>query len=392
MNKISQRWRVVFGAVLVQLCIGGIYTWSLFNQSLADAHDWETTQVYFAYSLIVFIFAFVTILSGRLQDRYGPKNIATVGIVLFSLGYILTGTADTLLALYLSYSVLAGIGVGFVYVCPLSTCVKWFPNNKGFITGIVVGAFGLGGFLFNSLIQQLIESVGVSRAFFYLGVLYGVLGLIGAQQLRLPEKKDQGIAQPFSKETEYSVKEMLQTKTFYMIWTLYLIGTISGLMVIGLARDIGMELVGLSGPVAAYGVATAALFNAVGRIFWGLLSDKIGRMRVITTLFILTAAVMSGFSLFSSSVPVYFFSIALIAFSFGGFLAVFPPLTSDFYGTHNLGANYGLVYQAYGLAALVGPFILANVGGFETAFTIAAILAGAGAILSLGVKPPMKTE
>ena len=391
--KISfNRWWVVIGAILVQLCIGGVYTWSLFNQPLANAYGWETNSVYLAYSIVIFIFAFTTIISGRLQDKFGPRKIATIGIVLYSAGLMLTSTAESLWQLYLYYSLIAGVGIGFVYVCPLSTCVKWFPDKKGFITGIAVGAFGLGGFLFNSFIQSFIESVGVSRAFFYQGIIYMIIGLIGAQLLRQPKINTSEVSDKIINDNEFTVTQMIKTKSFYLIWVIYLTGTITGLLVIGLAKDIGMDVAGLAPEIAANAVALAAIFNALGRITWGILSDKLGRLRVISVMFGLTAVAVGLLSTITPNTWLFFSIVAIIAFCFGGFLAVIPPLTSDYYGIKNLGANYGLVYQGYGIAALVGPMLISLAGGFKPAFLIAALLTIVGLILSLLVKPPLQIK
>ncbi|API90012.1 MFS transporter [Marinilactibacillus sp. 15R] len=391
--KISfNRWWVVIGAVLVQLCIGGVYTWSLFNQPLSDAYGWDSNGVYLAYSMVIFIFALTTIVSGRLQDKYGPRKIATIGIILYSLGLMLTSTAESLWQLYLYYSVIAGVGIGFVYVCPLSTCVKWFPDKKGFITGIAVGSFGLGGFLFNSFIQSFIASVGVSKAFFYQGVIYIIIGLIGAQLLRQPKVNTEEVSSKIINDNEFTVTQMMQTKSFYLIWFIYLTGTITGLLVIGLARDIGIDVAGLAPAVAANAVALAAIFNAVGRITWGILSDKFGRLRVISIMFVLTAIAVGLLSTITPNAWLFFGIVAMIAFCFGGFLAVIPPLTSDYYGIQNFGANYGLVYQGYGIAALVGPMLISLVGGFRPAFLVAALLTIVGLLLSLFVKPPLKSK
>lgn len=391
--KISfNRWWVVIGAILVQLCIGGVYTWSLFNQPLADAYGWESNSVYLAYSIVIFIFAFTTIISGRLQDKFGPRKIATIGIVLYSAGLMLTSTAESLWQLYLYYSLIAGVGIGFVYVCPLSTCVKWFPDKKGFITGIAVGAFGLGGFLFNSFIQTFIESVGVSRAFFYQGIIYMIIGLIGAQLLRQPKINTSEVSDKIINDNEFTVTQMIKTKSFYLIWFIYLTGTITGLLVIGLAKDIGMNVAGLAPEIAANAVALAAIFNALGRITWGILSDKLGRLRVISVMFGLTAVAVGLLSTITPNTWLFFSIVAIIAFCFGGFLAVIPPLTSDYYGIKNLGTNYGLVYQGYGIAALVGPMLISLAGGFKPAFLIAALLTIVGLILSLLVKPPLQIK
>ncbi|PAB56517.1 MFS transporter [Anaeromicrobium sediminis] len=384
------RWFVVLGAVLLQMCIGAIYTWSLFNQPLMDTFGWEKSEVVLTYSIAVFVFAFSTIFSGRLQDKIGPRKVATIGAILYGGGLILASTATSLTQLYIYYGVIAGAGVGFAYVCPLSTCVRWFPEKKGFITGIAVGAFGLGGLVFKSVIQHFLVNNGVSSTFLYLGIIYAVLGLIGSQFLILPPAGYGSAAKNSNatKENVFTVGEMLKTKSFYFVWVMYLFGCMSGLLVIGLAKDIGIQLAGLEASVAANAVAMIALFNTGGRLIWGTLSDKLGRIRVVTMMFIITAISMITMSVVTLKYITFFACLAGIAFCFGGFLAVFPTITGEFFGIRNLGANYGVVYQAYGAAALVGPIIVANAGGLKPTFMIAAVLAVIGAILTFIVKPP----
>lgn len=387
------RWWVVFGAVIVQVCIGAIYSWSLFNQPLSDRFGWSTEAVLVTYSIAIFVFAFTTIFSGRLQDRIGPRIVTTIGGLLYGTGLIVASMATSLPMLYLGYGVLSGIGVGFVYVCPLSTCLKWFPEKKGFITGIAVGAFGAGSLVFKSVIVRSLEARGVSGTFFFLGILYMVLVITGAQFLRVPGAEgdsDKG-TKPLGKvlpSAGYSVGQMVRTRAFSGIWVVYLLACMPGLLVIGLAKDIGVELVGLSAVAAANAVSVIALFNAGGRLFWGSLSDRVGRVKVLFWMFGITALSLVALSLLTGSAVVFYASLAGIAFNFGGFLAVFPALTGDFFGLENVGANYGVVYQAYGVAALVGPLVEGLAGGLVPTFLIAAGFAVLGGFMTLLIKRP----
>jgi OFA family oxalate/formate antiporter-like MFS transporter len=393
MNKSINRGWVVIGAILIQLCIGGIYTWSLFNQPLADAFNWNKSDVFLTYSIAIFVFAFATLFAGRLQDRVGPRLVATIGILLYSGGLMLTSMVSELWQLYLTYGVMAGAGVGFVYVCPLSTLVKWFPKRKGLITGVAVGAFGLGSLVFKSAIQYFIAGIGVSQTFLVLGLISAVIGLIGASLLRVPPIALSVSGAPsLPLERQFVPGEMIRTRSFMFIWIMFLFASTSGLLVIGMAKDIGVQLAGLSEDVASNAVTIIALFNASGRIGWGSLSDKFGRIRVVSVMFMLTAVAMSAISVLSLNYLSFFISLAVIAFCFGGFLAVFPTITNEYYGVKNLGANYGIVYQAYGLAALLGPLIVSAVGGLRTTFQIAAVLAVLGAMITQVIPHPETNE
>ncbi len=382
MRKSNHPGWIVAGAVLIQLCIGSIYTWSLFNQPLSAAFGWNRDDVFLAYSIAIFVFAFATVFAGRLQDRKGPRLVATIGILLYSGGLILTSQIRELWQLYISYGIIAGAGVGFVYVCPLSTLVKWYPKRKGLITGIAVGAFGLGSLVFKSAIQYFISVQGVMQTFLILGVICAVAGLIGASLLRTPAAGQASSVALNQPDNQFTPSQMIRTRSFVLIWIMFLFASTSGLLVIGLAKDIGMQLAGLDDMTAANAVTVIALFNAAGRISWGSLSDRFGRIRMISIMFAMTALAMTALSIVSLSYLTFFITLATVAFCFGGFLAVFPTVTNEYFGVKNLGANYGIVYQAYGVAALVGPIIVATVGGLKTTFLIAAVLAVVGVLLT----------
>jgi len=283
----------VFGAILVQICIGAIYSWSLFNQPLMVQYGWTESQVVLTFSIAVFVFALTTMFSGRLQDIVGPRVVATIGGVLYGGGLILSSFSSSLLTLYLSYGLVAGIGVGFAYVCPIVTCVKWFPNNKGIITGVSVGAFGLGSFIFKFIIQESLMTQGIQNTFLLIGIIYLTLILIGAQFLVVPDKKEETNTNNEESQKCFNVKEMTKTKSFYYIFMIFLLGCISGLLVIGLAKDIGVDIVKLDPLIAANAVAIIALFNASGRITWGYLTDKINVFKVILSMFFITTICMA---------------------------------------------------------------------------------------------------
>ncbi|OEH85328.1 MFS transporter [Desulfuribacillus stibiiarsenatis] len=376
MTKIRNRWSVVFGAVLIQLCLGAVYAWSLFNKPLVEAFGWNREDVVLTFSITIATFAFFTIIAGKLQDRIGPRLVAMGGGILLGVGLLLASTATSIYQLYFYYGVVGGAGIGAAYVCPLATCVKWFPDKRGLITGVAVAGFGAGGLLFKPIIVSLIENVGVMDTFLYLGIIYAIAIVIGSQFLVNPPVDfvpDGRNSTAITIKQEYTTVEMLKTHQFYMIWIIYFIGCMTGLLVISLAVDIGVTLVGLDASTAGNAIITIALLNAAGRIIWGIISDRLGRKFTITLIYLLTALVM----LYMNSVQLTYFSflinVSLVGFFFGGFLALFPSKTADYYGTRNLGMNYGIVYQAYGLAAFAGP-ILATYFDLLDAFMVASVL------------------
>jgi OFA family oxalate/formate antiporter-like MFS transporter len=391
-EKVPKGWLVVLGAILLQLSVGSIYSWSLFNEPFTSKFNLQENKVVLTFSITVFTFAFVTIFSGKLQDRIGPRLVASIGGIFYGVGLFLTSTASSIIQLYIYYGIIVAIGVGFVYVCPLSTCIKWFPNKKGFITGIVVGAFGLGSLVFKAITEQLLASQGISKTFLYLGIIHTILILIGAQFLTLPPDTATINSNKAVNEKliiNFTVPEMIKTKSFYLLWIIYLLGCISGLLVIGVATDIGVNLAGLEHSVAANAVASIALFNAGGRLIWGAFSDKLGRIKVVFILLVITSICMTALSVVNLSLVTFFITVSGIAFCFGGFLSVFPAITGEFFGLKNLGANYGIIYQAYGLSALAGPLIELLAGGLKPAFIICAVLSAVGAGLTFMVKEPL---
>jgi len=386
-----KKYFVVLGAVFIQVCLGAIYAWSLYNQPLADKFGWDKDGILLAYSIAIFVFAATTIVSGRLYDKLGPKVIAVIGGVLYGLGMILSAYVTQLWQLYLTYGVIAGIGVGFAYVSPLTTCVKWFPKHKGFITGVAVGAFGSGSMIFKGLIETLLTRTGVANTFIWLGLIFATMVIIGGALLALPDK-DPHSALSKGPNEDMTFKHMIGTTRFWYLWFMYLLATTPGLLVIGLAKDIGVDKVGLTPAVAASAVTVIALFNASGRLIWGSLSDKFGRINVVAIMFVITIASLLTKALIPLNQVIYYLTLIGVAFSFGGFLSVFPVITADFFGLKHLGGNYGIIFQAYGIAALIGPFIKGMTRDYTQAFLIAAAFGIVGLVLTVLLRNKVSIE
>ena len=390
--KIRNRWLVVLGTLLAMPCVGAIYTWSLFNNHLMANFGWQHTEVVLTYSIAIFMFAFSTMFAGKLQDKIGPRIVTIIGGILYGSGLMLASTATSLTQLYIYIGIIVGAGVGTVYICCLSTGVKWFPERKGFISGVVLGAFGLGSFIFSPLVQYFIELVGASSAFFYLGIVYLALILIGAMFLVVPDTAAAPTTNtantPVVEVKEYTTGEMLKTRAFYMVWLTFFFACTMGHLIIGIATDIGILLAGLPVAVAGGIVSVFSLLNTAGRLTWGPLADKIGRFKVLTILFSITAVTMILMGTTPITHITFFVYLGMVGFCFGGFLASYPGITGEFYGLKHYGTNYGIMYQAFGIGALVGAFIKANTAYLETTFLVLAGLAIGGIVLSLITKNP----
>ncbi len=389
----SGRWTVVVAAIVIQMCLGAVYAFSVLVPPLEAEFGWSRIQTSPAFTIALLVFALSIIPAGKLQDRKGPKIVATVGGVALGIGMILSSFTDSLAWLYVSYGLIGGLGIGLTYVTPITTCVKWFPDKKGLITGIAVFGFGAGSIVFSPLWTFLIGAIGWSATFMVTGILFSALVVPSAQILRNPPSgympsnwKPSASAKPAK---NLGPSEILRTIPFFLIWASYWFGTTAGLMMIGHAKQAAIELARLDSIQASLIVSILGVFNASGRILWGFLGDRVGREKVLTLVFMICSGGL--FMLATLSEPaVFVLGLILVGLSFGGFLALYPALTSDYYGTRDLGVNYGLVFTAYGAGAVLGPimagFFRTFADSYVPSFYIAGVLAFLGIILTLPMK------
>ena len=394
---MTNRWLVVLGSLIMQLSLGAIYTWSLFNAPLVEKFGWDISATVFTFSVTLVFFAISVIIAGRIQDRIGPRKVATAGGLLTGLGVALASLATTPMMLYITYGFIAGIGIGSAYVTPLAACVKWFPERRGLINGLVLAALGLGGVIFKPVILYFIVAYGVSTAFLYLGLIYGSLIIIGAQFLAVPPAgyTPPGWVPPVPQtpntfaagSQNYTISEAMKTPQFYILVIWMFIGAVAGLMVISVAANIGMSMVGLSLAAAGNAVVTISLFNAAGRLFWGGVSDKLGRVPSVLVIFVLLGLAMTFMSIISMTYVTFLLATCVIGFCFGGTAALFPTITAEWFGTKNVGNNYGAIFLFYGVAALIAPR-LSIAMGFENAFLVGAAISAVAVVISCFAKPP----
>ncbi|CKG73109.1 MFS family major facilitator transporter%2C oxalate:formate antiporter [Streptococcus pneumoniae] len=304
---------------------------------------------------------------------------------MLGLGLILSSQVSSLPLLYLLAGVVVGYADGTAYITSLSNLIKWFPNRKGLISGISVSAYGMGSLIFRYINGNLIDSLGVSQAFLYWGIIVLLLVLIGSFFLR------EAIVSNAVTETlhnDYNPREMMRTKQVYLLFFMLFTSCMGGLYLIGMVKDIGVQLVGLSAATAANAVAMIAIFNTVGRIVLGTLSDKIGRMKIVSATFIIIGLSVFTLSFIPLNYGIYFACVASVAFCFGGNITIFPAIVGDFFGLKNHSTNYGIVYQGFGFGALAGSFIGALLGGFEPTFIIIGVLSVISFVISILIRPP----
>ena len=414
-QKIGNRNLVILGALIVQLCLGSIYAWSFFQTALREgAYTWPSllTQLPFAAGLASF--ALFMIFAGRWQDRVGPRKVATVGGILLGAGYILAffvdqvAGSDALLGtiyLIITYGIIGGAGIGFAYVCPIAALVKWFPDKKGTITGIAVAGFGAGALVFGYVEQFLLDLfdvptvAGIGGPMLVLGVVYLVLVVFGSQLLTNPPEDwlPEGYTPPPTiadgSGTGMMPGEMIRTSTFWLLWLMFVFAATAGLMTLGNVKSASLAIDPLTDAVVIVGVMS--LLNAAGRIVWGATSDRLGRENTMILMFLFLAIGMFTFA-WMSTISISWIAVmgiaSLIGFCFGGNFALFPSATADFFGSKNVGKNYGVMFTAYGIAGITGAFVAGPIVDVTNSYFMAFIVTGILAIIAILFTLVLKTK
>lgn len=393
MNQTQQashqriRWLTLIGTVITQFALGSVYTWSLFNGQLSQKLDASISQVAFSFGLLSLGLAIASSLAGKLQERFGVRRVTIGAGILMASGFWLTAHADNLMMLYLSAGLLVGLADGAGYLMTLSNCVKWFPERKGMISACAIGAYGLGSLGFKFICGALLTRVGLEQTFIIWGVLAMTMIILGALLMR--DAQPQSAASASQQQArDYTLAQSVRLPQYWMLALMFLTACMSGLYVIGVAKDIGEGLVHLSTQTAANAVTVIAIANLSGRLVLGILSDRMLRIRVISLAQVVSLAGMSVLLFTHMNETTFFLSLACIAFSFGGTITVFPSLVSDFFGLNNLTKNYGLLYLGFGIGSVMGSLVASLFGGFTVTFSLIMTLLVISLLLSLTIRLP----
>jgi MFS transporter, OFA family, oxalate/formate antiporter len=411
----AQAWITTFAGTAINLCLGILYAWSIWKSSLVDVDKagqvieegmnagWTyltNAQAATPFSLCVIIFALLMIPGGRIQDKFGPKVGATVGGLFLATGCIVAGLMKSYAGLILGFGILGGIGMGIGYAAPTPAALKWFgPHRRGLVAGLVVGGYGGAALYISPLAQYLIDNYGITGSFVGLGILFALVVIIAGQLLLTPPEgyvppgpKVAATAKQLAASTKHNWKtsEMVKTWQFYALVFLFMLTTQSGLLIIANANSL-MIKAGENIPFLAANawilVSFGGFVNAAGRVGTGSYSDKIGRVNAYTINCAISALCLFSlpFVISTQNVLLLFVVVGIAYWQYGGGLALLPSFTADFYGSKNLGFNYGLVFLGWGLGffmARLGGTIEDITGSLKYAFYISGVLLILGVILA----------
>ena len=386
----------------LQVCFGTVYAWSFFQTLLVRQLGWSFTETAWAFSLAIFSLGTSAAWAGALLPRVGPRRLAVAGSLMFSSGYLLAGLAlhlDYLPLFYVGYGVIGGAGIGLGYVTPVATVAKWFPDKKGLATGIVVMGFGVGAFLLSKGLAPLLVAHlagDLSRIFLGLGVIFAAVLLPCSLLLSNPPVTTGAVAEPTPSDESDSVAPYLRSSEFVLMWIVFFFNIAAGISVISFQSELLQEVWSLADPavepatLAEYGatlIAISSLCNGVGRLFWGLLSDRLGRVRVFR---ILLASQMVVFGILMTERNPWVFSVLVcyVLLCFGGGFATMPSFVLDVFGPQKMSTIYGTILTAWAAAGICGPLYVGYLKdqypdrAFIYCFLIGILMLGLGYVFS----------
>ena len=413
----NQGIKTVIAAFAIQLCVGVAYIWSVFQNGIAASiFKGDNASASLTFSILLFVITVGSVIGGRFAVKYNTRIVVFAGGIILWLGFFLASfvTAAYPWMLWITYGILGGLGMGFTYSTTIACAQKWFPHKKGLVTGIIISGLGFSGVIFTPIIEHLIlvfggTGLGEYKTFMVLSFVFLAICTVGCNFLKNPpegyladkalkpgidkkadDSKNAANAEALSPIISYTPKEMLRTPQFYLVTITFLLAGMVGLMIISFAKPIAISKDMSS--TAMFGVMAISIMNSSGRLFWGMISDKLGRHRTIIILLAGTAA-LSPFIIMSQGYMLYVL-IALIGFCYGGLLSNFPSLTAELFGPKHMSANYGFVLLGLGVAGIISS----QIGGYyknvaandinlmAPAFIIASCCAAAGIVMMLVLK------
>jgi MFS transporter, OFA family, oxalate/formate antiporter len=402
------RWLFLPLGITTLLCLGTVYSWSIFRKPLEGILSKPGMTIgaidtLSPFAVLLIVFAILMPISSRYIDRYGATTVTAIGGLIVGLGYFLSSFATSIPLLVITYGVIAGAGVGIVYGVPIAVTAKWFPDRKGLAVGLTVVGFGLSPLITAPLAKYLIDAYGISNTFRIFGIAFALILLAISTQLRFPPADWQSsITQASNVNPSVanvsSTENLFSSPSFFALWICYAIGTLAGLMAIGIATSVGKDVIGLDSNTATASVSIFAIFNGLGRPIFGWLTDRLKPKlaAIISYVMILIASIIM-LNTGKGQVTNYFFAFSLLWLSLGGWLAIAPTATLSLFNASNYTKNYGIVFTAYGAGALAGTLIAGSAkdifNSYTNAFIPTSILSVIGILIAtFALKPDAKSH
>jgi OFA family oxalate/formate antiporter-like MFS transporter len=402
-SATGNRVIIAIAGVVMQVALGAVYAWSVFRDPLTQQYGASVTAVNFAFSITILTLGFAAFAGGLWMARSGPRIVALTAGVLYGIGVFLASFADnSLTLLYLTYGFIAGAGIGLGYIVPVATLIKWFPDKRGFITGIAVAGFGGGAFVTAFVAKSLVAASGVFSAFAILGIIYLVMVVGAALFMKNPPEgwKPEGW-EPEESESgdrsgvDYDLGGALKTWQWFALWALLFLNVTAGISIITEAAPMAETISKVSATVAVGLVSIISVGNALGRFFWAWLSDAIGRKWVFFVMFLLQAVLFLLLPILGAASYILLAIIAFVIVScYGGGFGTMPAFTADYFGSANVGKVYGLLLTAWSFGGVLGPLLISRVIDLTDSYTLAfyilaAIMLGS-AVVAYIVRPPKR--
>ena len=383
--------KTLVGSLLVLLVLGSVYAWSLFNLPLSSKYELDIDAIAFTFGIMTLFIAIGSSSSGFLKLRIGMQNVVALSAVCTGAGLLLSAFAPNLITLYLSAGLLLGFGDGLGYMLVLTNCVKFFPKHKGLVSALCIGAYGLGSLLFKSIDSYVMANYSLENALLTWGAICAVVVTLGSI-LIYDAMQQASVVSANNSKREYDLHSAIRTLPYWLLSVMFFVDCMVGLYVIGVASNLGTALLNMSAMEAATAVSVVAIANILGRLIMGMLSDKLPRIRLITFDQCLSLIAMVMFVVMPLTPMMFFAAIALIAFSFGGTLTIYPSIISDFFGIKNLAKNYGLLYLGFGLGSLCGYIFAYAFGSYELTFIMMGVCLVVAIVASLMVRLPAELK
>lgn len=389
MNKSTnkQGWTITFAALGINLVMGVLYSWGVIGKALINTWGWTSSEASLPFTVSAAVFAITMIFAGRAQDKYGPRLVSIFGGIMVGAGLIASSlaTKESHWLLVFTFGVISAIGIGLGYSAATPCAMKWFdPSKKGMIAGIVVAGVGLSPVYITPITSGLLTKYGISTTFIILGVFAiaaVVLFSVFLKNPPVPEAQKVAANQgpSASKGNEYTWNETTKMPQFYLLWLMYALAATAGLMLIAHLPKIAEAQA--TWKAGFWLVVILSVFNALGRLGAGILSDKVGRTRAMMIVFMIQAVNMFLF-MFYTSIPTLVIGSAVAGLAYGAVFSLFPTTTAEFFGMKNLGINYGMVFTGWGVAGVFGAMLAAQVKDITGAYDYGYVAAGFFLILA----------